>query len=144
MKEENDDKNAVMVCVTRQKTCERLIRAGADIAEKMDKQLIVAHAAYVYENMMQSSNSSEAMEMLYQVTNEYNGQMIVFRCEDKFKGLADCALENHVDLMVLGSSPKYADQVLAIMKEKLPTMNFIVLQAEPDGMQTHQDAVLGA
>lgn len=144
MKEGNDDKNAVMVCVTRQKTCERLIRAGADMAKKMDKNLIVAHAVYAYENVMQSDNASEAMEMLYRVTNEHNGQMIVFQCEDKFSGLADCATENHVDVMILGSSPKYANQVLSIMKEKLPTMSFIVLQAEQDAIFNPPHAVLEA
>lgn len=119
----------VMVCVTRQKTCERLIRAGAKLAKQMDSGLIVVNAVYSGQKVLGSEDPSAAMEMLFQAANDHDAKMIIFECEDVFEGLAQCARENEVETMVLGSSPENATQVLHILKEKLPKVNFIVLQA---------------
>lgn len=121
-----------MVCVTRQKTCERLIHAGAQIAKQMESNLIVVNAVYSGQKVLGSEDPSIAMEMLFQATNDHDAKMLVFECEDVFEGLAQCAREQEVDTMVLGSSPQNATQVIHILKEKLPKMNFIVLEAEQD------------
>lgn len=120
----------VMVCVTRQRTCERLIHAGAQLAEQMNTNLIVANAVRSGQKVLGSEDSSAAMEMLFQAANDYNAKMEVFECQDIFDGLAQCARENDIATMVLGSSPENATQVLQILKEKLPKVNFIVLEAE--------------
>ncbi len=131
MKTEIDQK-PVMVCVTRQRTCERLIHAGAQLAQQMETNLMVVNAVCSGQKVLGSKDSSAAMEMLFQAANEHNAKMVVFECKDAFEGLAQCAREHQAETMVLGSSPENATQVLQILKEKLPKMNFIVLEAEQE------------
>lgn len=128
--------DAVMVCVTRQKTCERLVKAGALRAKQTGAKLIVAHAAYQHENIMNDEDEAAAMEMLFHVTNEYGGEMIMFRCEDKFKGLADCAIKNKVGLMILGASVESAESVVGVLRQLLPEVNFVVLESEQNQAQS--------
>lgn len=40
----------IMVCVTQQKTCERLIKKGKELKDKIDGELHVVHVAREDEN----------------------------------------------------------------------------------------------
>ena len=128
--------DTIMVCVTRQRTCERLVRAGALRAQQTGAKLIVAHAVYQYENIMDNEDEATAMELLFSVTNDYDGEMMVFRCEDKFKGLAECAKKNKVSLMILGASAASADSVVGVLRALLPEVDFVVLEAEQQQAQS--------
>lgn len=125
-------KPKVMVCVTRQRTCERLIRGGALMATKMGYELLVTHVAHRDENVLGSQDEAEALEMLFALTSEYGGEMVMIRCDDKLEGLAKCARKHNGKMIILGASPQHADAVVDALRPKLPDADFVVLEAQSD------------
>lgn len=123
----------IMVCVTRQITCERLIHYGAELAEQMGADLLVAHATRPDEPALGNADEAQALEMLSGLTFRHGGEMCMLRAEDVFEGLADCAKKNGVELMIMGSSPEKAEPVSRRMRELMPKVNLIVLDAEDEG-----------
>ena len=69
-----------MVCVTVQKTCERLIRAGASLAGGAG--LSVVHVARSGEALLGGSSESEALEYLFRISREYGAEMDMLRSDD--------------------------------------------------------------
>ena len=69
---------AVLVCVTRQKTCERLIVEGARMAQELGAQLHVIHVAKVGDNLLGNPSESEALEYLYQIS-DHGADMTMIR-----------------------------------------------------------------
>ena len=135
-------KNKVMVCVTRQHTCARLIAYGADLASKMGAGLLVAHALRPDAAMFELSNEGAALEYLTNLTYGHDGEMSVIRCEDAFAGLATCASENQVDMVILGSSPQNAQDVSNRMRKLLPEASIIVVDASGKGERSEQDTLM--
>lgn len=128
----NKNREKVMVCVTRQRSCERLIKNGAGMAEQLKLGLLVAHAVAPNEPVLGNPDPGNALETLFQTASQYGGEMTVLRDSDTFEALVQCALESNVSLMILGASPKNADSVLNLLKQKLPKMSFIVVEAESE------------
>lgn len=134
---QNTINGKVMVCVTRQTTCQRLIRQGAAIAQQLGQELIVVHALRQYERILSSSDESAALEMLFEEANKYEGQMIVIRCEDVLEGLTKCAKVNNVGLMILGASPQNAQSVCEEIRRRMPRVSYMVV----DSGQNIQDQI---
>ncbi len=119
----------VMVCVTRQKTCERLIRQGAAMAQSIGGELMVVHAVCRDDSVLGNDDEAEALEFLFRLTNEYGAEMHMLRCENALDGLADAASKHNVELMILGASPQNAQSLSDQIKKRLPDMSVIVLAA---------------
>lgn len=124
--QKTEEKN-VMVCVTRQRTCARLIAYGADLADKMGYGLVVAHSIPPASSMLDLGNEAEALEYLSTLAYSYDGQMSVLRCTDALQGLADCARQNNAEIVILGASPQNATDVSKRFRFLLPEASFIVL-----------------
>lgn len=137
-KKKKEREEVVMVCVANHKTSRRLIRTGAKLAEQMNARLLAVNAILKEEKILSTHESPADLETLFQAANEFQAETIVFQCEERLEGLAQCARDNGVTLVVLGSSPEYATQVLNKLKEKLPTMNFIVLDSESESSKDEQ------
>ena len=71
-----------MVCVTRQKTCERLIRLGALLAGRRGCEMTVVHALRPEDAILGSADESEALEYLFEQTNRYGCEMKMIRAAD--------------------------------------------------------------
>lgn len=91
-----------MVCVTVQKTCERLIRQGARVAGNAG--LCVLHVAKSGEALLGSENSGEALDYLYRISREYGAEMDVLRAEDILEAMREYAIRNSIGCVVLGAS----------------------------------------
>jgi len=92
-----------MVCVTVQKTCERLIRQGAAFAGAQG--LHVLHVAKDGEALLGGNDDGEALNYLYCISREYGAEMDVLRAKDKdiIETVAAYAKANGVACVVLGS-----------------------------------------
>ena len=55
-----------MVCVTKQKTCQRLIDYGKSLQHAGDEQIFVIHIAPENENFLNNRQEGEALEFLYE------------------------------------------------------------------------------
>ncbi len=109
----------VMVCVTVQKTCERLIRAGSILAKDCD--LIVVHVAAPSASLLGEGNDGDALEYLYQAAGRYGAEMHVLRAENVLDRVVSFARENHVGAVVVGRAPdSRSDAFAQALREKLP------------------------
>ncbi|NLY18988.1 MAG: universal stress protein [Clostridiaceae bacterium] len=112
----------ILVCVTKQKTCERLIKAAS---QRMAKggNLHVLHVAKNSWNILDNARESEALEYLFKISKFYDAEMTMLRDDNISKTIADFAIKNNVDLIVLGASlknveeSKYFRQLRALLKQ---------------------------
>ena len=61
----------VMVCVTQQKTCDRLIRYGHEVLDGQEGELFIIHVAPKDFKILGSSEEGEALDYLYGKAIEY-------------------------------------------------------------------------
>jgi K+-sensing histidine kinase KdpD len=71
----------VLVCVTRQVSCERLIRLGADIAKKSGQSLNVVHVAATGASLLGNPSESEALDFLFTSAKQHGADLSVLRSE---------------------------------------------------------------
>ena len=99
-------KRDVMVCVTGQKNCERLIREGAQIAAIREVGVHVVHVAHEGERFMGSAeNEAEALEYLLRRSNDVGADMTVLHAKDPKGALCEYAQRNRLGCVVLGVAP---------------------------------------
>ena len=75
-------KTKIMVCVTRQKTCERLIRMGEKIANHSKGELSVVHVAKMGTNFLDNPHEGEALEYLFQISKHAGADLSVLRSDN--------------------------------------------------------------
>lgn len=119
----------VMVCVTRQRTCARLIEQGEAIAVERELPLHVVHAVKTGENFLGNALEGEALEFLFKTAQLSNAELTVLRSDDVEKALLEYARTNDAAVLVLGSSPEtgsgssFADR----LQGKLPNTELMVV-----------------
>ena len=97
---------SILVCVTTQRACERLIEAGAEAAQSTGASLHVIHVAGSHQHFFNMNNEGEALEFLFGVSKRYNAEMTVIRSEDVAQTLVDFIREHGVNLVIFGQSPE--------------------------------------
>lgn len=96
--------NSILVCVTRQKACERLINVAADLKKK-DGELYVIHVTKENWNFVDNSRDGEAMEYLFSMTKSYGADLTILNSDKIPETIAQFAEHYGIDLIVLGESP---------------------------------------
>lgn len=125
------DRKHVLVCVTGQKTCERLIAEGARLAEETGAGLSVVHVAKQGTGLLGGIVAeAEALEYLFKVSTEHGADMTVIRSEHIVETLANHAGKVGADLMVLGSSREVRRDVTKDLKARIPDMEFNIVYTE--------------
>ncbi|NLX61296.1 MAG: universal stress protein [Tissierellia bacterium] len=123
-------KKNIMVCVTQQKTCERLILKGNELVESEEDKLFVIHVVNEKEKFLESYSDGEALEYLFQVSKESGADLTVLRSKNILKTLIDFAKDNEITHIVMGVSP--VDKALSSgsirlkLQNELPDVEFIV------------------
>lgn len=122
------EQGIVMVCVTRQKTCERLITKGAELADAGGASLHVVHAVRIGENFLGNAFEGEALEYLFTAAQLYNGQLAVLRAEDAEETLTQYAIAHAAKAVVMGKSPEGTPESFeGRMRKRLPLVEVIVV-----------------
>lgn len=119
----------VLVCVTQQKTCENLIRVGANLSsEDTDNNLYVINVVNENDKLLYNLSDGDALEYLFEITKEVGADLIVRRSKDVIKTLVEFANEKEITHVVLGSSQdKDPSKNFAVkLKRKLPGREFVV------------------
>ena len=118
----------VMVCVTRQKTCERLINIGRKLVNG-EGDLTVVHVTKAGANVLGNPDEGEALEYLFQISKQAGADMAVLRSEDILNTLLDFAKKNHITEIVMGESPDpgSANSIIRNMEHMLPGIKFSVV-----------------
>lgn len=124
-----DNKN-IMVCVTQQKTCERLIKGGHDEMGEGDN-LFIINVVSENDNFLNNSNDGEALEYLFEVSKKAGAELTVIRAKDVIKAISDFALKNDITHIIMGSSPNSGDvdnnNIQLVLKKNLPNARFIII-----------------
>lgn len=95
----------ILVCVTQQKTCERLILKAAELRDGFKSELFVIHVAKNEWLFLDSKKESEALEYLYNVSKSVGASMTVQKSDEIVRTIADFSKENRIRHIVMGESP---------------------------------------
>ncbi|MDD4569339.1 MAG: universal stress protein UspA [Tepidanaerobacteraceae bacterium] len=98
----------IMVCVTPQKSCERLIENGAARAKEMDGQFVV-----IYVNKKQDLNRElkehKILLELFETAKNLGGTVSILSGEKIYATLAEFSTENKITHIVVGKSLRSAE-----------------------------------
>lgn len=94
--------SGVLVCVTLQMTCGRLIAQGAAIAQAHGLPLYVIHAVHPGSALMGNPSESEALDYLYAQAARFGAEMTMIRCQDPLEAVVAQALRVNAAHVVLG------------------------------------------
>lgn len=125
-----NDRRDVMVCVTGQKTCERLIREGAQIAGMKGSEIHVVHVAPEGEHFMGDENEAQALEYLLRRSNEVGADMTVLHAKNPKEALKAYADKHDIGCVVLGVAP--GEDALAFaraLEAKMPGVEICPVRA---------------
>lgn len=119
----------VMVCVTQQKTCDRLIQYGHDFLGEGKGELYIIHVAHYKFNFLGNSKEGEALEYLYEKALEYGANLTVVRSNDVLETLVDLVDKNHITHVILGESGENADNnnILNRLRSKISNRAELVI-----------------
>ncbi|MDR0929242.1 MAG: universal stress protein UspA [Oscillospiraceae bacterium] len=113
-----------MVCVTVQKTCERLIRAGAEYAA--GAELRVVHVAKPGASLLGSGNDGEALDYLFGISRAFGAQMDMLRADDVVETIVAYAKKNAVECLVVGTpNARGVHDFSAQLRARLPGISVI-------------------
>jgi len=104
----------VLVCVTQQKTCEKLIEQGVKLTQEKGDNLYVIHVVNENDKLLNNFSDGEALEYLFMITKNVGAELVVKRSKDVIKSIVEYAEEMEITHVVLGSS-----------REKDPSNNFV-------------------
>lgn len=108
--------NNIMVCVTKQKTCEKLIQQGVKIKGQKEGNLFVVHVAPTGWNFLGNSKEGEALDYLFEISKAVGADMTVLRSSKVADTIINFCIDNNVNTVVLGKSPEVSDKDNIISK----------------------------
>ncbi|MCT4661575.1 MAG: universal stress protein UspA [Tissierellales bacterium] len=121
----------IMVCVTQQKNCERLIHEGKVLIDHSDEnsKLYVIHVVNEKDKFLYQLDDSEALEYLFEVSKEVDAELIVKRNNEVLKVLTKTAKELGITDIVMGSAKNkvQTSRFEEKLRMKLKNLNFHVL-----------------
>ncbi|MFZ5985926.1 MAG: universal stress protein [Bacillota bacterium] len=97
--------NNILVCVTQQITCERLILKAADLRNELKAELFVIHVAKNEWNFLDNIKEGEALEYLFRISKSVGANLSVLKSDDIVQTIVDFARENRIKHIVMGESP---------------------------------------
>jgi len=114
-------KKHIMVCVTQQKSCERLIRKGAEIGREIGGEVHVIHVVKEGWKYFSKLKESDALEYLFDRAKSYGAELTVVKAPDIENTLKDFALKHDIDIIVMGESCEKSTQqnMIKRLKKKL-------------------------
>ena len=93
-----------MVCVTQQKTCDRLIRHGNDFLGDDKGELFIIHVSHYELKFLGNSKEGDALEYLYEKALEFGANLTVVRSNDVLETLLDLVEKNKITHIIVGES----------------------------------------
>lgn len=96
--------HSILVCVTQQKACERLIRAAAEL-KKDDGDLYVIHVTKDNWNFIDNAKDGEALEYLFTLSKSYGAELTILNSDKIPETIAQYAQHYRIELIVIGEGP---------------------------------------
>ncbi|MBQ1818465.1 MAG: hypothetical protein II124_07505 [Clostridia bacterium] len=122
---------AIMVCVTGQRSCERLILHGVKRSEPggdgVRPPLYIVHCIQNGQRVMNSPDEADAIEYLFTCAQYAGAELTVLRADNVQQTLADFAHEHGVGVIILGAPGEQGEhngKFARSLQELLPEIEF--------------------
>ena len=124
----------VLVCVTKQKSCDRLIRYGRELADGEGGELFIVHIAHYAFKILGQEEESDALEYLYQKSLEYGANLTIVRSNNVLATLVSLVGKHNISKVVLGESrePKEKSMVEGFRQMVGDRVLLIIVPPEDD------------
>lgn len=118
----------VLVCVTQQKTCEKLIKQGAELSREQSGNLYILHVVNENDKLLNNFSDGDALEYLFKISKDVGAELTVKRSKDVIKTVVDFAEEMKITHIVLGNSRSKdpANNFVIKLQKKLPKREFVL------------------
>jgi len=119
-----------MVCVTAQRNCERLIRAGSRMAEGIPDGLSVIHVAALDTPFLDGTDGNEdaqSLGSLYRIVREYDADMTVVRDTKPIDVLVAHARKIDARCVIIGTSGTAAEPFANELGKRLPGVEIRII-----------------
>ena len=113
-----------VVCVTDQRRCDRIIRAGRALADISQTELLVVNVV-----RPDSQQDTDSMEYLFSVSKQNGAEMALLYSDDVAKALIRYIKENKVANLLTGI-PNEGDSVTTIIWKRFTHINFFVVEQD--------------
>lgn len=125
----------ILVCVTQQKTCERLIEEGARL-KKPDEELYVVNVSsdgwsLLGKKYNEPGEVAGALEYLFEISKNYGAHMTVLRSDDVVQALVDFLNKKKIPLVILGGSKEEDESSSMAKKIKRKTKQDVEIRIIP-------------
>ena len=124
---DQDQPANVLVCVTDQPSCRRLILAGASIAEKMGAPVKVV---CVRPEGLVSPKTAEALQVLYNISGKLGADMTVYFNDDPALTVAVHARQTNAVHIVSGAPGATSNLFIETVKGLLPELPLSIVDAD--------------
>ncbi|SHJ76914.1 universal stress protein [Paramaledivibacter caminithermalis] len=121
----------IMVCVTQQKSCERLIKRGAEVSNNFDGKLHVIHVVKDGWKYFSKLKESDALEYLFDISKSHGADLTVIKAPDIEETLMNFAEKNNIQIVVMGESLEKSSQQNMIERFKKKLNRNIILDIVP-------------
>ncbi len=125
-----DTKN-ILVCVTQQKTCERLIKQAHELMHEYKGRLFIINVVANDVNFLDSNKESEALEYLFGISKSIGANLSVLKSDNIARTIAEYAGENKIDCIILGKSPVEKSENYFVKELKILLGNGIEIKILP-------------
>ncbi|MGN0779873.1 MAG: universal stress protein [Aristaeellaceae bacterium] len=116
----------VLVCVTGQKSSERLIHKGAEIAREHQATLLVLSVSGSGLNTLANPAIVQILDELYGLSCQVGAEMTMIHSHDAHKTICDFCRERGVTRMVLGQSRDGNGAFVFSLMRSLPQVAFTI------------------
>ncbi|HWS28865.1 MAG TPA: universal stress protein [Clostridia bacterium] len=119
-----------MVCVTGQKSCDRLINRGIERGAGIIP-IHVVHCVETGRNFLGSPYEADAIEYLFTAAQVAGAELNLLRADDVDDALVDYAKENGVTLIVMGAASERkrntGDDITVRLQRRLLDVEFDIV-----------------
>ncbi len=130
----------IMVCVTGQRSCDKLIAHGverAEAAKGSEFNIHVVHCVETGHNFMNNPDEGDAIEYLFTAAQVAGGQLSLLRADDVDDALVNYAQQHDVALIIMGAAGsnrqgKKGDPITIRLQRRLPEIEFDVIATDND------------
>lgn len=116
----------VLVCVTGQKSSQRLIHKGATIAQELGAPLLVLSVSGSGLNHLDNPAVSQALNDLYRLSGEVGAEMTMLQHSDAHRAICDFVHARGVTHLVLGDSRPGQGSFIPQLMRSLPNVAFTI------------------
>ena len=93
----------VMVCVTQQRTCDRLIKFGHEMLTDQGGELHIVHVTGIQDDTYEDDNKT-ALAYLYTRAAAYGAQLTIEQSDDVVETLVELVRKHKITHIVMGES----------------------------------------